>query len=115
MRTFALVVLVIIILGALAKEWPTLRDNFAEAGLSVILLNLFALLGATVLPRAFGIPGAQGRTISLILSVHNSSVVLYIAISILNSTLIAVPIAIYSLVMYATAGTFIAVARRRAS
>jgi BASS family bile acid:Na+ symporter len=105
-RTAALVGLMIIIVGALTKEWRTVVANLAEVGGPVVLLNIIALGFAYIFPKALKINGAQAKSISLILSMHSASIVLYIAISILGSTMIAVPIATYSLWMYATAAAF---------
>lgn len=102
-RTLSLVILVVVVISAVAKELQLLIDHIAEVGLSLLILNLCSISFAFLFPRALKQTPAQSRALSFTLSVHNGSLPLYIAISILGSVSIAVPIAGYSLFMYLTA------------
>lgn len=103
-QTFSVVALVVIIVGAASKEWRTLVDNFAHVGWAVVAFNLISLATGYLVPILFKISKRQSTAIAFEIGIHNSGLALFVALAILNSTAIAVPAAIYSILMYFTAG-----------
>ena len=105
-RIFSIVVLAVIILAAVSKEWRLLTDHIGEVGLAVLSFNLISLGVGYLVPLFLKISHRQATAISMEVGVHNGTLALYMAMSVLGSTAYAVPAAVYSVVMYFTAFAF---------
>lgn len=106
MKIFSGVVLAVVSLGALAKEWATLTSTFADVGLAVIAFNLVSLVMGYFLSRSAGLDKAMATAISFEIGIHNSTMAIFIALAVLNNFQLALPAAIYSVSMYITATLF---------
>ncbi len=116
MKVFAAVVLAVVALGALAKEWQALSTTFAAVGPAVVAFNLVSLLAGFYLSRMAGMDKAMATAISYEIGIHNSTLAIFIALAVLNNFQLALPAAIYSVSMYITATLFgLAVLRRKAN
>ena len=91
---------------AIAKEWQALRESFASIGPAVLLFNLVSLLAGYYLSRAVGLGKPLATAISFEIGIHNSTLSLFIALSVLGNFQLALPSAIYSVLMYLTATLF---------
>lgn len=105
-RIFSIVVLLVIIIASISKEWALLTAHIGEVGLAVLLFNLLSLGVGYGAPLLFKIPKKQATAISLEVGIHNGTLALYMAISVLGGTAYAVPAAVYSVLMYITATLF---------
>ena len=105
-RIFSIVVLAVIILAAVSKEWRLLTDHIGEVGLAVLSFNLISLGVGYLVPLFLKISHRQATAISMEVGIHNGTLALYMAMSVLGSTAYAVPAAVYSVVMYFTAFAF---------
>lgn len=105
-RIFSIVVLAVIILAAISKEWRLLTDNIGEVGLAVLCFNLISMGVGYIVPLMLKISHRQATAISMEVGVHNGTLALYMAMAVLGSTAYAVPAAVYSVVMYFTAFVF---------
>lgn len=103
-RIFSLLVLVVIILTAIGTEWKLLVDNINQVGWAVLVFNLVSMGVGYMAPILLKISHAQATAISFEVGIHNGTVALYVAMSVLGSTEVAVPPAIYSILMFFTAG-----------
>lgn len=112
-RIFSIVVLAAIIIVAVQNEWQLLVDHFAEITGVVLTFNLLSLLFGYTIPRYFNVSAFQAKAISFEIGIHNGTVALYIAISVLGSTMIAVPAAFYSVIMFFTAGALVLVFKKQ--
>jgi BASS family bile acid:Na+ symporter len=106
MKIFSGVVLAVVSLGAMAKEWSTLTSTFAEVGVAVVAFNLLSLLMGYFLSRSAGLDEAMATAISFEIGIHNSTMAIFIALAVLNNSQLALPAAIYSVSMYITATLF---------
>lgn len=106
MKVFSGVVLAVVSLGAMAKEWSTLTSTFAEVGVAVVAFNLLSLLMGYFLSRSAGLDKAMATAISFEIGIHNSTMAIFIALAVLNNSQLALPAAIYSVSMYITATLF---------
>lgn len=106
MKVFAAVVLAVVALGALAKEWQALSTTFAAVGPAVVAFNLISLLAGFYLSRLAGLDKAMATAISYEIGIHNSTLAIFIALAVLNNFQLALPAAIYSVSMYITATLF---------
>jgi BASS family bile acid:Na+ symporter len=105
-KIFSGVVLAVVAVLAIANEWKTMTATFAEIGLPVLLFNLGSLLAGYCLSRAAGLDKPLATAISYEIGIHNSTLAIFIAVSVLGSFPLALPAAIYSVVMYITAPLF---------
>jgi BASS family bile acid:Na+ symporter len=58
------------------------------------------------LPRLFAIPKRQATAIGMEIGIHNGTLAIYIALSVLNNSAMSIPAAVYSLIMFVTAAVF---------
>jgi bile acid:Na+ symporter, BASS family len=112
-KIFSALVLAAFAVIAIAKEWDALRNSFASIGPAVLAFNLVSLLAGYYLSRAAGLEKSLATAISFEIGIHNSTLSLFIALSVLNNFQLALPSAIYSVAMYVTATLFGALVLRR--
>ena len=106
MKIFSAVVLAVVALGALAKEWQALNTTFAAVGPAVVTFNVLSLLAGFYLSRLAGLDKAMATAISYEIGIHNSTLAIFVALAVLNNLQLALPAAIYSVSMYFTATLF---------
>ncbi|SFP72711.1 bile acid:Na+ symporter, BASS family [Variovorax sp. OK605] len=105
-KIFSGVVLAVVTVLAIANEFSTLTAAFAQIGPAVVLFNLVSLFAGYYLSRAAGLDKPLATAISYEIGIHNSTLAIFIAVSVLGSFPLALPAAIYSVVMYVTAPLF---------
>lgn len=116
MKVFSAVVLAVVAIGALAKEWQALSTSFSVIGPAVVGFNLISLLAGYYLSRAAGLDKPMATAISYEIGIHNSTLAIFVALAVLDNFQLALPAAIYSVSMYVTATLFgLLVLRRRAA
>ena len=98
-KYFSVTFLVLICVGALFKEREHLTDYFASVGAVCALFCAISLAIGYFIPRLFKMNEAQSRACAFEIGIHNSAVALTIAISVLGNTTIAIPAAVYSVIM----------------
>ncbi|MES2976090.1 MAG: bile acid:sodium symporter family protein [Pseudomonadota bacterium] len=106
MKIFSALVLAAFALIAIAKEWDALVASFATIGPAVVAFNLVSLLAGYYVSRWAGLDKSLATAISFEIGIHNSTLAIYIALSVLNNFQLALPAAIYSVSMYVTATLF---------
>lgn len=113
MKIFSAVVLAAFALIAIAKEWTALVESFAGIGPAVLLFNAISLASGYYLARAAGLDKSMATAISFEIGIHNSTLAIFIALSVLENFQLALPAAIYSVSMYVLATLFGVVVLRR--
>jgi len=105
MSIISAVFFVIILLAAILKERANIIPYFEQAGIATLLLNLTSLLIGYYLGKLLSINYRQRSAISIESGIQNGTLAITLALSpnILNNTQMAVPGAIYSLLMFVTA------------
>lgn len=112
-RTLAFVFLLIVIGAALAKDGSKVLPAFRLVGLPALAFNLVSLSVGYFVPRAFRLPKRQAVAIGMEIGIHNGTLAIAIATNVLKRPEMAIPPAIYSLLMFFTAAAFgFAMARR---
>jgi BASS family bile acid:Na+ symporter len=114
-RLFSIVVLAVLIAGAIAQQWRILGDAFAVAGLACLAFNLISMSVGYAAPRMLGLPERQAVAISMEIGIHNGTLAIFIALNVLQSAAVSIVPAIYSLIMFVTAGLFVLLLNRRAA
>lgn len=106
LRLLAVVVLVLLIIAAVAQAWSTLLAWFAAVGLACLLFNLISMGVGYGAPLALKLPRRQAIAIAMEIGIHNGTLAIYIALNVLANSVMSVPAAIYSLMMFFTAALF---------
>ncbi|WP_274585311.1 bile acid:sodium symporter family protein [Neisseria leonii] len=99
-RLFATVFLLLIIVGAVAAERANAAEYIRQVGPAAALFCLLSLSTGYFVPKLFGVGKAQARACAFEIGIHNSTLAMTIAITLLDSPQMAIPAAIYSIVMY---------------
>lgn len=114
-RAFSVIVLALLIAGAIAKEWRILGGAFAAVGFACLAFNLVSMAVGYGAPRLFRLPERQAIAISMEIGIHNGTLAIFIALNVLQNAAMSIPPAIYSLIMFVTAGLFVLLLSRRAA
>ena len=72
----------------------------------MLLFNLVSLFAGYYLSRAAGLDKPLSTAICYEIGIHNSTLAIFVALSVLGSYQLALPAAVYSVVMYITAPLF---------
>jgi BASS family bile acid:Na+ symporter len=115
-RLFAVLVLAAVILSAISAEWERLPGFIAAVGVACLVFNLVSMGVGYGLPRLLQLPRGQSIAISMEIGIHNGTLAIFIALNVLQDARMSIPAAVYSIVMFVTAGAFTAwLNRQRAS
>jgi BASS family bile acid:Na+ symporter len=108
-KILSAIFLVLVIVVAVHKERANIAEYIMIAGPAALLLNLAGMTIGYYLPKIFHLPVKQQVTISIETSIQNGTLAIAIASSplMLNNTTMAIPAAVYSLIMFITAGIFV--------
>ena len=107
-RILSAVVLVVVIIGAVLGERENIADYFVAVGLAVLTFNVLSLAIGYGVPRLLGVERREAVAAGFEIGIHNSTLAITIALSpaLLNSTEMAIPGAVYGIVMFFTAAAF---------
>jgi BASS family bile acid:Na+ symporter len=111
-RKVATVLFIVIVLAAIYQERANVVGYFAVAGPITLVLNVVMMAVGFYLARLFMLNRAQSIAISIETGIQNATLAIFVATSLLRSTEIAIPGAIYGLLMFVTAGVFVVMVRR---
>lgn len=98
--------LVLIILAAVMKEKENILTYFQQVGIAALVFNLTSMAVGYFMPRLFRLDKKQCIAIGMEVGIHNGTVAIYIALSVIGSSMMGIPAAIYSLLMFFTAALF---------
>ncbi|GAA2087227.1 bile acid:sodium symporter family protein [Streptomyces albiaxialis] len=106
MKVLSLAILALIIVGAIAAEAGNVGEYLVDVGLATVVFSSLSLATGYVAARAARAGHAQAVAVCMEIGMHNTSLSLTIALgpSLLDSTEMAVPSAVYGIVVYFTAG-----------
>lgn len=105
-RMFSVLLLALLVMLAVAQSWEVLVKYFAVVGFACLVFNLVSMAVGYAAPLALKLPEKQAIAIAMEIGIHNGTLAIYIALNVLNNGTMGVPAAIYSLVMFVTAGVF---------
>jgi len=105
-RLFAVLVLVAVIGAAIVAEWERLPGFIAAVGAACLAFNLLSMAVGYGLPRLLDLPRGQAIAISMEIGIHNGTLAIFIALNVLQNAAMSVPAAVYSIIMFITAGAF---------
>lgn len=99
-------ILIIIIVSVTIREKQVLVNYLSVLGLPILLFNVLSIAIGYFIPRLANIEKRQSIAIGMEIGIHNGTLAIYIALSVLGNSMMAVPAAIYSLLMFFTAAVF---------
>lgn len=105
-KILSAIFLVLIIVAAILKEKEHIGSYFQQAGLSSLTFNIVSLVLGYSLSRLFKINNHQSIAIAMEVGIHNGTLAIYIALSIIGNSVISIPAVIYSILMFFTAAIF---------
>lgn len=106
LRIFAVIFLILIIIGAIVQERHNILNYIGDIGLATTLFCISSLVIGYFVPRLFGINSAQARASAFEIGIHNSTLAMTIALTVMASSTVAMPAAVYSIFMYIFAAIF---------
>jgi BASS family bile acid:Na+ symporter len=106
MKAFSALVLAAFAVIAIAKEWTALTQSFSSLGPVVLAFNVLSLLTGYYLSRWAGLDKPMATAVSFEIGIHNATLAIFVALSVLGNFQLALPAAIYSVCMYLTASLF---------
>lgn len=107
------VVIIVIILGAILKDKENVLPAFQETGLPALMLNVLTLIIGFVTAKIFGLSFRQASTVSIESGIQNGTLAIVIAATLLNNQSIAIPPAVYSILMFVTGGIAVRIYGRK--
>lgn len=114
-RKISIVFFVVIVGAAILKERENLVQYFIEAGPAALALNLSTLALSFAMAKWTGLPFRQGLTIAIESGIQNGTLGITIAATLLVNSVMSIPSAIYSLLMFGTAALVILWGNKMAS
>lgn len=102
----------LIVVLAVVKNWPLLRDNFTSLAPFAVVLNVTMLCIGFGVAWAARLSNRQSVTLGIETAVQNAALALVIASTVLKEDAMAIPGALYGVLMYA-GGLVFALAMRR--
>lgn len=109
---FSIAVLLLIIVGIVVAERSNIPVWIEESLMPIIVLNVGAVVLGFLGGRITGLPLRDQLTVAIEMAIKNSTLGLTIALTLLQSSELATPIAVYGLSMYFTVGLLCLYGRR---
>jgi BASS family bile acid:Na+ symporter len=114
-RRISAIFFVVIVLAAVLKEKENLVRYFLEAGPAALALNVATLALSFGIAKLVKLPFRQGLTIAIESGIQNGTLGITIAATLLMNSVMTIPSAIYSLIMFGTAALVIFFGNYKAS
>lgn len=105
-RILSAVVLALVIVGTMLAERENIGGYLRDVGLPALVFCLCSLAIGFTVPRLLGVRRTQAIASSFEIGIHNSTLAIAVAISVLDSVELAVPAAVYGVLMFPVAATF---------
>ncbi|HWS49741.1 MAG TPA: bile acid:sodium symporter family protein [Microbacterium sp.] len=105
-RIASVVILIVVIAGAVASNWALLVDNFAQLAVITLLFCLISLTVGFFVPRLLKVGKRQAIASSFEIGIHNATLAIVIAQSVLGSVELSLPAAVYGVLMFFVAFGF---------
>lgn len=114
-RAISAAFLGVMIIATAIGERDGIVDAFCDVGPAALAFNLVSLLAGYVVPRLVRVPKRQAVAIGMEIGVHNATMAIAVASSplLLGNATMAIPPAIYGLIMFVTATAFGVLINRR--
>ncbi|HZM76814.1 MAG TPA: bile acid:sodium symporter family protein [Candidatus Limnocylindrales bacterium] len=112
-RLLSIVVLVAVIAGALISERDNIADYLAAVGIVALTFNVISLTVGYLAPRMANVAKRESLAAAFEIGIHNGTLAIVIATTLLKNTEMAIPGAVYGVIMFFTAAGFGLLTRSR--
>lgn len=99
-------ILALVIIAVVAKEKDNMLLYFRQVGLAALAFNIISMATGYFLPRLLKVNERQAIAIGMEIGIHNGTLAIFIALNVIHNEIMAIPAAIYSLIMFFTAAAF---------
>lgn len=99
-------ILALVIIAATLKEKQNMGVYFAQVGFAALLFNIVSMCTGYFISKWFKLPEKQSISIAMEIGIHNGTLAIFIALNALQNSAMAIPAAVYSLMMFFTAAAF---------
>ncbi|MEV0432234.1 bile acid:sodium symporter family protein [Nocardia sp. NPDC050413] len=113
-RIASVLILAVIVAVTMIADRAAIGGYFLDVGAITMVFCVTSLATGYLVPLAFGVSAPQAIASSMEVGVHNSAIAITLAITVLDSARIAVPAAVYAVLMTPLATLFGALISRRA-
>lgn len=98
--------LVIVIGGVVYQVRDNIISYFKMVGMAALIFNLLSIAVGYYLPRLMKLQENQAIAIGMEIGIHNGTLAIFIALTVIGNGIMSVPPVIYSLIMFVTAALF---------
>jgi BASS family bile acid:Na+ symporter len=98
--------LALVIVLTVLKEKSHIMHDFEQVGIAALTLNVLSMAVGYFVPRLFNLGKKQGIAIGMEIGIHNGTLAIYIALTVIGNSTMSIPPVIYSLIMFFTAAIF---------
>lgn len=99
-RIASVIILIVVIVGAVASNWTLLVENFARLALITIVFCVISLTIGYLVPRLLRVGRRQAIAASFEIGIHNATLAIVIAQTVLGSVELSLPAAVYGVLMF---------------
>ncbi|MFL0160800.1 bile acid:sodium symporter family protein [Aquirufa salirivi] len=98
--------LTLVIVLTIIKERNHIVDDFKTVGLATLTLNVASMAIGYFVPLFFQLGKKQAIAIGMEIGIHNGTLAIFIALTVIGNSTMSIPPVIYSLLMFFTAAIF---------
>jgi BASS family bile acid:Na+ symporter len=113
-RIASAVFLALVVVASIFKERANVGGYIREVGLSALAFNVVSLAVGYFVPLLVKLPKKQAIAIGMEIGIHNATLAIAVANNVLGNSKMAIPPAVYGVLMFGTAAAFSFVMNRRA-
>ena len=105
-RVASIIILIVVIAGAIVSNLDILMENIGQLALITVLFCLLSLSVGFFVPRLFRVERRQAIASSFEIGIHNATLAIVIAQTVLGSMELSLPAAVYGVLMFFVALAF---------
>lgn len=112
-RTASAAMLFLVVVGAMWTEKENISDYLAEVGLVAAIFCILSLSIGYAVPRRLSMSEDQAVASGFEIGIHNSTLAIAMAITVLGNAQMSIPAAVYGVLMFPIAAVFGMIVRNR--
>lgn len=98
-KIVSMVVLALVVAAAIGREFDTLTENIGKLGSLCLVLSSLSFIIGYFVPRLFRVDADQAIASAMEIGIHNGALAIAVAVSVLDNDEMAVPPAVYGILM----------------
>ncbi|WP_353950017.1 bile acid:sodium symporter family protein [Knoellia sp. S7-12] len=113
-RTASAILLIAVVVGAMFSERDNITTYLVQVGVVAAIFCLISLTVGYLIPRRLGLTEDQAVACGFEIGIHNSTLAIAMAITVIGNAEMSVPSAVYGVLMFPIAAVFGIAVRNRA-